>query len=291
MLTNRLGLPQAIVDAVSNDPYTKGASDISVTQLIQPPYIRKLRGENEVNEDAVDRIWSLVGQVGHGIVERSYPQAYTKAAKGMTTKEVHEAFGVVAERRIFTDVLGWKVSGQFDVIEGDTLSDYKFTSVWSVLGPVKPEWVAQLNLLRLLAIHSGIDVTQLNIIAILRDWSKGKAKQGDYPKHQIAVIPIDVWPLHQTTEYLRRRVLAHQDANPPPCTDVERWKQDDVHAVMKVGRKSAVRLHDLRSNAEQHCGDLGAGHSVVTRPGGFRRCQDYCDVSAVCPQMATEAGF
>jgi hypothetical protein len=292
MLTNRLGLPQAIVDAVTNDPYSRGDSDISVTQLIQPPYQRKLRLENEVVEDVVDRIWSLVGQVGHGIVERAYPQAYTDLCKLLTPAQVHEQYGVVAERRLYMEVNGWKVSGQFDVIEGDKLMDYKFTSVWSVLGDTKTEWVNQLNLLRLLAIRNGIDVRRLGIVAILRDWSKGKAMSADYPKHQIAPVDIPVWSEAQAEAYVMERVLAHQAANPPPCTDVERWKREDVYAVMKVGRKSAVKLHDTQAAADQHVIDIAESTvSVVKRPGAFGRCQDYCNVMHHCPMMKTEVGF
>lgn len=292
MLTNRLGLPQAIVDAVSNDPYTKGASDISVTQLIQPPYQRKLRASVEVNEDAAARIWALVGQVGHGIVERAYPAAYTEAAAQLTPAQVHEQFGVVAERRLFMPVNGWVVSGQFDVIEGFHLQDYKFTSVWSVKGDTKPEWINQLNLLRLLAIHNGIEVNRLGIVAILRDWAMSKSKFDEgYPKHQIVPIDIPVWSVADAEAYLMQRVLAHQDANPPPCTDEERWKREDVFAVMKAGRKSAIKLHDLRAEADTQARELGGGYSVVHRPGEYFRCQNYCNCAHACPQMVTAAGF
>lgn len=322
MLTNRLGLPQAIVDAVKNDPYTKGESDISVTQLIQPPYQRKLRLETEVVEDVLDRIWSLVGQVGHGIVERAYPEAYedegilwikikdyfTKLGiwgevaevlerKGYTMPqalsayETHRKHGVVAEKRLFTKSRGWTVSGQFDVIDNGHLQDYKFTSVWSVLGDTKGEWVNQLNLLRLLAIREGIQVKRLGILAILRDWSKAKSKQADYPKHQIVPIEIPMWSVAQAEAYLDERVAAHQEANPPPCTDDERWKREDVFAVMRSGRKSAIKLHDTRTAAASQAFELGTGYSVEHRPGSFFRCQEYCNVAHNCPQMKTEVGF
>lgn len=291
MLTNRLGLPQAIVDAVTNDPYTKGESDISVTQLIQPPYQRQLRGKHEVVEDVMDRVWSLVGQVGHGIVERAYPQAYTEAAKGLSAAECHQRFGVVAEKRLFMPVNGWVVSGQFDVIENFHLRDYKFTSVWSVKGETKAEWINQLNLLRLLAIHNGIDVNQLGIVAILRDWSKGKSKQGDYPSHQIVPIDIPVWPITQAKDYMLERVELHQALEPLPCTDEERWKREDVYAVMKAGNKRAVKLFDRRGEADGLVAELGPKHSVQVRPGEFHRCMEYCNVAHVCPQMATEVGF
>ena len=43
-LTNVHGLPQALVDAVRNDPYT-GGGDISVTKLIDSPQRRVLLKE------------------------------------------------------------------------------------------------------------------------------------------------------------------------------------------------------------------------------------------------------
>jgi hypothetical protein len=293
MLTNRLGLPQAIVNAVRNDPYTIGASNISVTSLIQPPHQRQLRLANEVVEDASDRIWSLVGQIGHSIIERSYPAAMTDEAANLTPAECLAKFGVVAERRLFTECNGWTVSGQFDVIEREErgescLQDFKFTSVWTVKDGIKVEWERQLNLLRLLALRHGIVANRLRIIAILRDWSKGKAKQPEYPSQQVVPIDIPVWPIDMTEDYMLERVKAHQDPNPPLCTDEERWKREDIWAVMKDGRKSAVKLHYQRDSADKHCSELGKGHYIETRAGEYHRCMEYCNVMHVCPAMKTD---
>src|SRR3546814_2141867 len=62
--TNRLNLPASIVNAVSNDPYTRGNAHISITGLIGPARKRQLeiRHADEITEDAADRIWSLLGQ-------------------------------------------------------------------------------------------------------------------------------------------------------------------------------------------------------------------------------------
>lgn len=46
-ITNELGLPEPLVDAVRNDGYTKGNADFSVTGLIAPPHQRKLMGSME----------------------------------------------------------------------------------------------------------------------------------------------------------------------------------------------------------------------------------------------------
>ena len=72
-ITNKAGLPEAIVQAVRADPYDKGAARFSVTELIGPPIIRLLhqQHDDEVEEDAADRIWSLFGSAVHGILERA----------------------------------------------------------------------------------------------------------------------------------------------------------------------------------------------------------------------------
>lgn len=268
-LVNSLGLPESIVAAVANDPYNSGGSDISVTRLISPAYQRKRRMEVEVVEDVADRIWSLLGQSVHHIIERAY-----------------QGTDAIVEKRFFMPANGWVVSGQVDVISGGSLDDYKVTSVWSVIGGGKIEWERQLNLLRLLAHHNGIEVDRLRIIAILRDWSKPRARvESDYPASQVAVIPVELWSLERAEQYLLERVMAHQDPDPPPCSDEERWRDADVFAVIRDGRKRATRLYDNEDEAKADAVDRGPEYSVERRPGGFRRCEGYCDVSAGCPVL------
>lgn len=275
ILTNKMNLPPAIVSAVTNDPYTKGESDISVTQLITPPYQRKLKETVDQVEDVSDRIWSLVGQATHTILERAYKNEP----------------GVRVEERLFAEFNGWTVSGQFDVIQDKCLMDYKITSVWSVIGDTKKEWEQQLNLLRLLAHRNGIEVDQLCIIAILRDWSKMKSKQADYPSVQVAKIDIPVWTLEQAEAYMLERVKAHQSETPPPCTEAERWVTPQTFALMKNGRKTAVKLYADEREAAEAAKSAGIGHFVMARPAQFRRCADYCSVSHGCPQYQGETLF
>ena len=71
--TNASNLPKAIERAVSNDPYDSSGSDISTTRLIAPPRIRVLEKRNYdlLEEDVADRIFSLLGQSVHHIIERA----------------------------------------------------------------------------------------------------------------------------------------------------------------------------------------------------------------------------
>ena len=282
-ITNHADLPEAIVNAVRNDPYNAGVCDISVTKLISPPQIRVLEREHadELTEDVSERIWSLIGQIGHGILERAETTA-------------------IAERRLFATIGGWRISGQFDrmTIEDDgTLSDYKFTSVWAVTDGIKPEWEAQLNILRWLAAENGYpEIRRLLLVAILRDWSKGKAKQGHpYPPHQVKVLPVPLWTLEDTERFIAERIQLHKIADEcaayseplPHCTDEERWTKPTTYAVRKPGRKSAVKLYDNEDDALTHSANIPRGY-VEHRPGESIRCADYCAVAQFCEQRQAE---
>lgn len=98
-VTNKLGLPEAIVEAVANDDYTRGECDLSVTQLIAPPRQVELirQHEDELEEDAADRIFLLMGKIAHGILEKAAPRG-----------------AAITEERLFIDVDGWRISGAFD---------------------------------------------------------------------------------------------------------------------------------------------------------------------------------
>jgi hypothetical protein len=275
MLTNVYNLPESIVRAVTNDPYTRGNSDISVTQLITPPYQRRLKEVVEPIEDVSDRLYSLYGQMGHTLLERA---------------GIDE--GLHVEERLYKDVNGWKVSGQFDLYDNETLYDYKFTSTWSVRGDVKSEWIKQLNLLRVLAEANGMTVNKLRIIAMLRDFSKAQAKRDQgYPKHPIVAVDIPVWDLSEAEAYMEERVKAHQEESPPSCSDEDRWMTQHCWALMKEGRKSAVKLYYSEEEAEAACQEAGKKHSVVHRPGEPKRCLEYCNVAHECPQMKAEVPF
>lgn len=272
-LTNHMNLPQAIVDAISNDPYTRGTSDISVTQLIGPA--RKVALEithaDEITEDASDRIWSLMGQSIHAILERAN-------RKG------------IAERRLSIEIEGWKISGGMDLYDEDgTLTDYKTTSAYAVKDGGKDEWEKQLNVYAEILRANGSQVKALKVVALLRDWSKMEAKRNpEYPQAQVAILSVPLWPEEIAKRYIRERVIVHQQAriSLPLCTDDERWARPDVWAVMKKGQKKAVKLHGSAESASLHA-NQDPSLSVVHRPGVNTRCENYCSVAKFCTQNQT----
>lgn len=269
-LTNLFNLPQPIYDAVANDPYTKGDSDYSITGLMKPPRMVALEKAhwNEIEEDASDRIFSLLGQAVHTILERSERIA-------------------IAEKRLYASIDGVRISGQTDriVVLDRLVQDYKVTSVWKILKGEYEDWAAQQNAYRWLLKENGYDIEALQIVAILRDWSKRKARTEDkYPVAQIAVVELPVWPLERTREMLRLQIAQHEAAkvNLPLCTPEEKWQDPGTWAVMKPGAKRATKLCSTLEEAERYA--CGGSFEITRRISDPRRCFDYCRVAKFCEQ-------
>ncbi len=280
-ITNNLNLPEPLVRAVSRHPRERKPGWISVTELIQPPQLRALtlKHESELTEDAGDRIWALLGTLLHGVLERN--------AKGLKD--------TVAEESLSAEVLGWKVIGHYDlsemVLDGECLTDWKLTSVWSVKEGPKREWEEQLNCYAWLIGQAGRRVDQIQIVAIGRDWSKNKAKYDQsYPQEQVKVMSVPLWTPDESAAFIEERVRLHQEAvkgNWPDCTPEERWVKDTKFAVMKTGAKKAVRLYDNNHAAQTHANGDSMLY-VQHRPGESVRCASYCSVAHICPQRRRE---
>ncbi len=274
MLTNIHGLPDALVAAVRNDPYV-GGGDISVTKLIDAPQRRVLIKKNQdfIVEDVSERVYSLMGQAVHTVLERAGTNA-------------------IVEKRLYAKVLGWDLSGQFDRLNlwDGVLQDWKVCSVYKASGDIG--WERQLNVLRWLLHQNGLEVDRLQTVAIFRDWKKSEAKRSaNYPQQNVMTIDVPLWSLEDARRYIEERVAMHQAASKGEtveCTDNERWYAGTTYALMKVGGKRATKTADTI----EELGEVGKGYEVITRLGTYRRCEDYCEVANFCPQFKrSKEGF
>lgn len=294
-ITNNFGLPQPFLDFARNDKYSKGDADISVTTLIDSPRINMMRQHYAADRtaDVTDMIWPLFGTAVHHILE--------------TSKEDD----VILEERINTEINGWVLSGAIDhqKIDGNhvDITDYKVTSVWSVIHG-KIEWERQLNMYALLVQKAkGLKVRRLQICAILRDWNRRDATYKlDYPQAPVAIVDIPIWSERQRIEYVEHRIEAHQQAalrydleeveedKFSRCTPAEQWKRDDSWAVKKKGLKRAMRVFDNQGEAEVYAYDWERDNDgklavVEHRAGELVRCKgNYCGVAEFCSQYKKE---
>ncbi len=315
--TNKLGFPQAIADAVKNDPYSPGDSDITATQLISPPQQVALRKhcKDVIVEDVSDRIYALMGQAIHVVLERANITG-------------------IAEKRVYANIDGWVIGGAFDsiaIVEVDTetgsewvLQDYKQMSIYEVIYGLRPEKTQQLNILDWLLKQNQREdrtyppVSRLEVVGIFRDWSKpeaGRRKlQGDetYPQHQVGIYPIERWDEDRQLAFVNIRLGLHRAADEirnagkigslPECSDNERWASETTYALIKEGRQKALKVEnsedklirwgiekghiDEFEEKDEKAFKFKKGISIETRPGENRRCENYCDVAQFCNQWA-----
>lgn len=275
------GLPIPIYNAICNDPYDAEGSDYTPSSLNTPVRIRALtlRHGADIATPASDRFWAFLGQAIHSVLER------TEMGDGQ-----HK------EQRLHAEFASKKVSGQFDMYDTTTgtVHDYKCTSAWSFVfqrGGVKPEWEAQINILAALLRRNGHEPKAGKIIAILRDWMKNKAHEPDYPSLPAIEVNVPMWTDAETVAFIERRIAEHEaaksltDEQLPLCTSEERWQRPGTWAVMKDGRKSAVKVCDNEASAHDYLAANGLGigqYHVVEREGKSVRCAEYCSVVDFC---------
>lgn len=281
-LTNKFNLPETFVNVIRRPQYSRGDSQISVTELLSPTQLVQLRAKHgsDLTSDVSEMIWSLFGTAIHNILEHG---------KG----DNH-----VVEERLHTELNDWKISGAIDLQEiepdGIIVSDYKVTGAWSVMAE-KEEWVSQLNMYAWLVERcKGMPVKKLQIVAIVRDWQAREVdrKEG-YPQSPVAVLDIELWPFEKREQYVKERLEHHNDgffaagtgAKYPECTSAEMWEKQTVYAIKKKGAARAKHLYGDKQEAYGLLEDLGDAFEIEVREGERTRCEKYCPVSTFCDQF------
>lgn len=202
---------EALKAAVMNDPYSPGESDITATQLCKEPHEIKLMLEhkNDIVKKPEKRIWSLYGQIVHGILER--------ASESVP--------GCIIEQRFYAEINGTKIGGQVDFFDRNgVLYDYKFTSVYSYKFP-KKEHKLQLNILAWLLAKNGIAVSKLVNVYLFRDWRESESLKEDwYPEKQYAEIEQPQMKISLVEKYVSDFIEAVNDST-TPCKETWREKK------------------------------------------------------------------
>lgn len=224
-ILNSDGIPSAVYELISNDEYSKGDADLSVTELIDSPRVRVLtkRHDHEIEVEASTMLALTLGKAFHKAVE-------------MGTKSG------IPERRLSAEVLGWKISGGMDHYDNGVVTDYKtanvYKTVYSDCGHID-EWENQLNTYSFILRENSIAVNKAKIFVLFKDWNRrgyGEAKkkgklwepnqQAGYPEKHWEYFDIPLWSPRDAQAYVLGRIQLHQLAERelPFCTSSEIWK-------------------------------------------------------------------
>ena len=272
--TNKMNMPAAFVNFVSNVRHNPQGT-LSATTLLKgdKEIVLYDRHFDELEQDASDLVWATFGTAFHSIMEKQEDDAFKE-----------EAFEVQVD--------DWKVTGRVDRydLEHEILEDWKTASVWKVIYGDFKEWKAQGLTYAWLMKQNGLNVKKCRFVAILKDHSKTEAKRKpDYPQRPVFIYEFDVTDadLEATEARIRAKIKSvteaynKSDDEIAPCTEEERWATATKYAVMKDGRKTALKLCDTMSDAQSCMAAMG-GTRVDIRPGESKKCSDYCPCADFC---------
>ena len=274
-VTNKLNLPAAFVNAVSTTRHN-AAGCFSATTLNKgaKEIILSDRHFDEVEVDAADSVWAVWGTAVHALLE-SQPD-----------NNFHEEYFKVPVSNSF-------VTGQVDSydMENGVINDWKTASVYKVMKADFSDWYKQGMTYAWLLQQSGLEVKKCRFVALLKDHSKTKAKNdSSYPQSPVFIYEFDVTPedMAETRDRILNKVLEIEAAYEleddfiEPCSDDERWADGEKWAVMKNGRKTAIKLFDNEADADAMAGEMGNAYYVEHRPAISRKCLDYCNCKEFC---------
>jgi hypothetical protein len=280
-ITNIFGLPEALVSFASEE-YEYEPKVYRATSLLKgyKEIMLTRKFYNDVSVDVSDLIFQLWGSAVHLILEQQ-PSNNT-----------------VKEERLYMKFGDYTLTGKFDEYEPDNhlLRDYKTTSVYKIVYKNYDDWKKQGQIYAMLMEHNNNLVDKFEVVAFLKDHSKNSARYSkDYPILPVHKILFDISKedISNINEWVSLRfkqieIFESMDHNEiPPCTEEERWTREPTYALMKEGRKAALKVekteHALWVWAENNLKDSELQSvKVERRPGSDVKCESYCIYNQFC---------
>lgn len=280
IITNDLNLPEAFVNAISNTRHNAD-KELSATTILKgaKEIILTHRHFDEITIDASEELWAVFGSAVHLILEHQEDDAFKE-----------EKFEKVINEN------GWKVTGRVDRynMATETVEDWKTASVWKIIKRDFEDWRKQGLIYAWLMKENGLNVRHIRFVAMLKDHSMTEAERNpDYPQKPVYIYEYDVNEdelknMQLIAENRIANVIVHtfkKDDEIPECTPEERWATAPKWAVMKEGRKTAVKLFDSENEALNFIEGLEKDkdkHFVEERKGQDKKCDKYCPCRKFC---------
>lgn len=274
-VTNELGLPQAFINALNLEKHNEKGC-YSATTLLKGACETILtdRHFDEIEIDVADCVWQIWGTAVHLIFERAGIEGFT-------------------EEKFEVPVSNSKVTGRVDLydLQNETIYDWKTASIWKVQFQDFSDWDKQGLIYAWLMKQNGLNVKEIKFVALLKDHSKSKARQSaEYPQKPVVVHTVKVTDeaLAEIESFIKNKVQeiekaeAMPDPELKPCTNEERWATEDKWAIMKAGRKTALKVCNSEEEAKSLMDQMG-GTSIEFRAGESKKCADYCSCKDFCP--------
>lgn len=275
VITNELNLPQALVDACDVNPHN-APNTVSATTLKSGTreILLTKRHWGEMTDDVSNRIWTLFGTAVHALLEK-------------------ESTNTFVEEKFEKQIGKYKVTGRLDCydMKQKIIFDYKTATIWKYKMGDFSDWKFQGLVYAWLLKEQGLEVKECRFVMMFKDFSKSKAKtESGYPRKPVYVYKFDVtdYDLQEIEKKIIAKVKELEESENladnelPLCTAEERWAKPSTWAVMKQGRKTAIRVFEDKNLAEQMLKSLDGNHYLQERQGTDGKCTGYCGCCEFC---------
>lgn len=255
-ITNREGYPQPFVKVLENPSYDgpkPGSKTISVSTLLDSPYIKRLKAlhEDEIEQDVADSIWMILGTAVHSILESGADE------------------GDLTEERLVEIIDGVEISGCFDRYDAarKVIQDWKVTASYTLKNPDRvKKYADQLNIYAYLLRRSGFGVLGIENVFVIRDYF---AMQKNAPS-AVVTVEQELMSDEDVLSMLLERIYIHKNMSETPCSLEDRWAKPGVRKVMRKGLKRSIKNFPEGTSTEEI--DEYIKYTVSQE---FNRCEEF----------------
>lgn len=257
------GLPEAIYKAIVNtiNQYDRveGENVISVTELIDSPLIRHFKNAIDIEVNASDDLWKVIGSSLHSLLENS-------------------GSNLVKEMRLQAKMGKWTITGKCDVYDpiNHSIEDYKFIGYSSYANYPKKEHIRQLQVLAWLFKRNKLPVRKLKVHYIWRNLTQYDLLKHDKPSKMISSYEVELWDEKKILDFISEQLQRHEKKN--GCNIEERWGY--IKWKVKEGDRT-IRVFDTPKEAKEFVKNKDEWE-IVHEIKDYIRCENYCYYKNIC---------
>lgn len=314
-ITNITGISLPLAVWLASDNYdfsAMGRRAISATSFLKPVrqilLRERLTAEHAITPDVSDFIASRLGHAIHDSIESAwtdtrtfhkamrklgYPEKLIEKIQVNPTEPLEGHIHVWIEHRSEREIMGYIISGKFDMVLDGVLQDNKSTSVYTyMLGSKDQDYCDQGSIYKWLN-PDKITADYMNIQFIFTDWSRAMAKANPkYPQQRVLEHRVELKSLAETEAWLKAKLRALEASAllPEPalpfCTDKDLWRGETVYKYFSNPAKTdgkSTKNCATAAEAAEYMAEKGGKGVVIPVPGKVKAC-GYCPAFPICTQ-------
>ena len=311
--TNYNHIPLALAVMLLSDEYDYNHTEktISTTTLLDTPkqIILSQRLKGEGSSDVSDKIDTVLGTSLHATLEKAWLNPY-KALEDLDYPQairdricinpdivplIKGTIPIYVEQRASKQIVGWTVTGKFDIIIDGRLGDLKSRKAWAWKHQSnKQKDILQGSIYRWLN-QDKITAEDFSIYWFIKNWDKLESiKDKTYPQNIIIDQKLKLKSIDETEQYLTQKlnILDKYWNSPeediPPCKEnsEELWMNPPVWKYYSKPENTSCAKGGTYSTSQEAYTRLhkeGNVGKVVEIKSKATKCS-WCSASSICNQ-------